>query len=141
MKKPTVLYPTVVKGIIHAKEMRCESIDGSEIWIKAPESGVITLRNFKPFVHTDGKTYFITHLQKKATYFSLLYKPFIFHHWVGQPPKQDANGNWIPGSEKGNLLLGGYWRTCGWRWQRPDARSNWTPWIWSWGRGPGGHLD
>lgn len=141
MKMPDFLYPTVVKGIIHATEMRCESIDGSEIWIKAPPGGIFTLKNFKPFVHTDGKTYFPSHLQKRATYFSLLYSPFIFHwgrFWHLQETHTDGAGltTWLPGTERGI-----YWRTPGIRWQVPDARSNLKPWIWSNGRFLGGHLD
>lgn len=136
LKTPTVLYPTLVKGVIIAPEIRCESIDGSELWL--PSSyGEMWFQNARPFVHSDGKTYAISHLQKKATYFSLLYDPFIYHwgkFWHLQEQRQD--GSWIPGTERGI-----YWRTPGWRWQKPDANSNGTPWIFSGGRIPGMHLD
>jgi hypothetical protein len=137
--RPTILYPTLVRGIIKSPLIRCESLTGPELMLprdQFPDE----FRNYGPF-EKDGHTYFVCHLQKAATYFSLLYSPFIFHHWVGQPQKQDANGTWIPGSERGNLWLGGYWRTPGFRWQKPDAVSDGTPWIFSGGRIPGTHLD
>ncbi len=137
MKRPTVLYPTIVKGVIHAKEIRCESIDGSELWIPGAPDGVLHLQNVKPFVHTDGKTYFITHLQKRAKYFYLRYDPFIIHQgYCIKPQKLDANGQPIPGTE-----IFPYWRSPGWRWQRPDEKSEGTPWIFSGGRILGLHLD
>lgn len=135
MNRPEVWYPTLIRGIVDGP-IRLEAIDGSEYWL-SPRTGIFT---FPPTV-IDNKTYCLTHLQKKAKYFSLLYSPFIYHHWVGQPQQQNPDGSWIEGSEKGNLWLGGYWRSPGWRWQRPDANSNWTPWIFSGGRIPGTHFD
>lgn len=150
-KRPTVMYPTLVRGIIHGP-VRCESIDGSEIYLP-PMSGTLKIKpfvlheamrptewNLLPIEENDsrfGKTFFVTHLQQKATYFSLRYSPFSYHFgkfWKLQTRKPD--GTRIPNSEQGI-----YWRTPGWRWQVPDARSEGTPWIWSWGRVPGGHLD
>jgi len=132
LKTPSVQYPTLVRGFIHGP-IRCESLDGSELWLP-PREGKITMEPFK----ADGKTFCVSHLQKRATFFSLLFKPFIYHQWIGKPQEQVA-GLWIPGSEKGNLLLGGYWRTPGWRWDSdPNLPS---PWVWSWGRAPGTHLD
>ena len=148
-KRPEFLYPTVVKGKI-VGPIRCESIDGSIIWLPAgthhimstgeylvSKDGIARLEDFKTFVHEDGKTYFITHLQKKASYFSLLYSPFIYHYgWFWRLPKENAYGGFVPNSEQGI-----YWRTCGWRWQLPDARSEGTTWIWSGGRIIGSHQD
>lgn len=139
MNRPTALYPTLVRGEIFSPLIRCESLTGPELLLprsEFPDKFV----NFKPF-QRNGHMYFICHLQKTATYFSLLYAPFIYHHWIGHPQKQDAKGDWIPGSEKGDLLCGGYWRTPGWRWQMPDKNSEGTPWIFSGGRIPGTHLD
>lgn len=137
--RPKVLYPVLKRGIIKAPLIRCESLEGPEIMLPRDEFPE-KLRGFGTFKYK-GKTYFICHLQKAATSFSLLYSPFIFHNWVGQPQKQDSKGNWIPGSEKGNLLKGGYWRSPGWRWQKPDAVSEGTPWILSGGRIFGTHFD
>lgn len=143
MLKPTVLYPTLVKGYMEAEAVRFESIDGSEMYIAPqdlmsqfallfyPRDNGIWFQNFKPF-ELGGKTWFVTHVQKKATYFSLQYDPWIYHwgkFWKLQEPGK-------PGSEKGI-----YWRTWGWRWQVPDDNSKGTPWIWSGGRFPGMHLD
>jgi hypothetical protein len=131
VKRPTVQYPTLVSGRIDGP-IRCQSLDGSELWLAA-RAGKLTIPPFEQ----DGKTWCVSHLQKKATFFSLRYDPFIFHwgkFWT--PQKQTAEGLWLPGSEQGI-----YWRTPGWRWQMPDAKSEGTPWIWSWGRAPGTHLD
>lgn len=131
MKRPTVLYPTLVCGYINGP-IRCQSIDGSELWLP-PATGRLAIAPFD----RDGKTWCVSHLQKRATFFSLKYDPFIFHwgrFWHLQ--EQDAEGLWKPGTEQGI-----YWRTPGWRWQKPDALSEGTPWIFSWGRVPGTHLD
>lgn len=130
-KRPEVLYPTLIRGIIDGP-IRCESLDGSELWLP-PRDGKL---HMPPFEH-EGKTYCVSHLQKKAKYFSLLYSPFIFHYgkfWHLQ--EQDDQGNWKPGTEEGI-----YFRSPGWRWQRPDQKSEGTPWIFSGGRVPGTHLD
>jgi hypothetical protein len=131
MKRPSVKYPTLLKGRINGP-IRCESLDGSELWLPKQDGNL----SIPPF-ERDGKTWCVSHIQKRATFFSLLYDPFIFHfgkYWHLQ--EQDAQGNSKPGTERGI-----YWRTPGWRWQIPDAHSEFTPWIWSWGRAPGGHLD
>jgi hypothetical protein len=131
MKRPGVSYPTLIKGRISGP-IRCESLDGSELWLPK-QDGILSIPPFE----RDGKTWCVSHIQKRATFFSLLYDPFIFHfgkYWHLQ--EQDERGNWKPGTERGI-----YWRTPGWRWQIPDAHSDLTPWIWSWGRAPGGHLD
>jgi hypothetical protein len=154
VKRPSVLYPTLKKGIIIANEVRCESIDGSELYLKpfdlpcqvfdldydADRIPRVRFENYPPF-EINGKTYFLTHLQYRARYFSLLYDPFIYHQGRmirPQEKKMDKDGvlQNVPGTE-----IFPYWRTCGWRWQLPDARSEGTPWEWSWGRVPGLHLD
>lgn len=157
MKHPSVIYPTLIRGYIKGP-IRCESIDGSELWLPST-SGRLKI---KPFVNdesfqstkpqrfyaniftpasVDNKTYFVTHLQKKATFFSLLYDPFIYHFgtfWKTQEYLQNPDGGW---GWKSNSERGIYWRTPGWRWQVPDEKSNGTTWIWSGGRVPGAHLD
>lgn len=135
LKRPTVLYPTLRSGYIDGP-IRCQSLDGSELWL--PErTGKLCIEPFEK----DGKTWCVSHLQKKAKSFSLLYDPFIYHwgkFWHLQETYVDASGAtiWKPGTERGI-----YWRTPGWRWQMPDAVSEGTPWIFSGGRIPGGHLD
>ena len=135
MKRPSVLYPTLVKGIIRGP-IRYESLDGSQMYGPEREGNL----RIPPF-EMDGKMWCVSHIQKKAKYFSLTFDPFIYHFgkfWHLQETFIDGNGVEIykPGTEQGI-----YFRTPGWRWQRPDQRSNWTPWIWSWGRVPGTHLD
>ena len=61
MKIPDVLYPTVVEARISGP-IRCESLDGKELYLP-PQEGII--RDLKPFVQ-DGVTYAVTHLQKKS---------------------------------------------------------------------------
>lgn len=131
MKRPTVQYPTLTTGYIDGP-IRCETVDGGELWLPS-QSGKLVIKPFEQ----DGKTWFVSHLQKKAKFFTLLYDPFIYHFgtfWKLQ--QQDAEGTWKPGTEQGI-----YWRTPGWRWQRPDAVSEMTPWVFSWGRFIGTHLD
>lgn len=129
--KPTVAYPTLVRGIISGP-IRCESADGTEIWLQ-PRKGPFRLEPFR----LGGKVFCVSHLQKKSSYFSLLFDPFIYHQGVfWHLQEQDIEGTWQPGTEKGI-----YWRTPGWRWQLPDKNSNGTNWILSGGRIPGAHLD
>lgn len=135
MKRPECLYPTLINGRIDGP-IRCQSIDGSEMWLPA-QSGKITM---PPFEH-GGKMWCVSHLQKKAKFFSLLYDPFIYHFgsfWKLQEYSENPDGgsSWKPGTEQGI-----YWRTWGWRWQLPDEKSGGTPWIFSWGRMIGMHLD
>ena len=124
----SILYPTLIRGIIDGP-IRCESLDGSELWLP-PKEGILKIPPFSQ----NGKTWSVTHLQKKASYFSLLFSPFIYHwgrFWHLQ--EQDAQGNWFPGTERGL-----YWRTPGWRWDSdPNLGS---PWVFSKGY-VGGHLD
>jgi len=129
--RPKILYPTLIKGIISGP-IRCESIDGTELWLPR-RNGILRM---EPFT-ADGKMFCVSHIQKKSKFFQLLYDPFIFHSgafWHLQ--EQDPDGSWKAGTERGI-----YWRTPGWRWQIPDAVSDWTPWIFSGGRFFGGHLD
>lgn len=133
--RPKILYPTLVRGYIDGP-IRCESIDGSELWLP-PATGRLRI---EPFLK-DGKVWCVTHIQLKAKYFSLLYDPFIYHQGYrikAQEFSQNPDGGW---STKAGTEIFPYWRTCGWRWQKPDEKSKGTPWIWSWGRGPGLHLD
>lgn len=143
---PKATYPTLVTGFINGP-VRIENIEGEQRYLtpgtlpyESRQGNVFKYVNVAPF-RLDGKIWFVTHIQNKATYFSLTYDPFIYHFgkfWRLQQKYKDANGveMWKPGSEQGI-----YFRTPGWRWQIPDKRSNYTTWIWSWGRVPGTHLD
>lgn len=147
-KRPTVLYPTVILGVIEGP-IRLESIDGTELFLPPGtdvNGGFLSgrvfpdklshIRNGGPLKIND-KMYGVSHIQRRSPYFSLVYDPFIYHFgkfFVTQ--KEDENGKGIPGTEKGI-----YFRTPGWRWQVPDEKSNGTPWIFSGGRIPGSHLD
>jgi len=138
-KRPTVLYPTIVQGTIRGPFIRCESLTGPELLLPRADFPN-EFRNFGPFQKGEH-TYFVCHLQKAAYAFSLRYNPFIYHWCHGWKPQEftrnpDGTITWKPGTEK---LL--YWRTPGWRWQMPDAVSDWTPWIFSGGRIIGTHLD
>jgi hypothetical protein len=135
MNGPNVLYPTLVKGRIDGP-IRCESVDGSELWL--PNYGDCEL-HIEPF-EKNGKMWCVSHLQKKAKYFSLRFDPFIYHwgkFWHRQEFTEEPDGviHWKPGTERGI-----YWRTPGWRWNIPDKNSDMTPWIFSKGFF-GGHLD
>lgn len=107
MKYPEVDYPTVVAGYIEGP-LRWESLDGDELWFGYSYG---RMSNITP-LDFDGKTWGITHLQKKSRWGWLLMRPFCFHAWYfSKLQKQDVHGNWIPGTEKG-----WYVRTPGWRW-------------------------
>lgn len=130
--RPSVLYPTLIKGYIDGPIL-CKSLDDSELWL-LPKSGKLYIPPFEQ----DGKTWFVSHIQRRAKSFSLLYDPFIFHRnfKTFKLQKEDENGKGIGGTE-----IVSYFRSPGWRWQFPDEKSQGTPWIWSWGRVLGSHLD
>jgi hypothetical protein len=135
MKKPTVEYATLINSEISGP-IRCESLDGTEIWLP-PQSGKITILPFQQ----NGKWFGVSHIQKKSKHFRLNFHPFSYHFgefWKLQEYETLSDGStyWKPGTEKGI-----YFRLPGWRWQLPDAVSDWTPWVWTWGRAPGMHLD
>ncbi len=125
---PTVLMPTLVKGYCEGP-IRCESLDGSEMWLD-PKPGIIILPPFQ----SGGKTWCVSHIQKKSHSFTLEFSPFSYHwgrFWHLQ--EQDQQGTWLPGTEKGI-----YWRTPGWRWDSDPALK--APWVFSKGYA-GSHLD
>jgi len=131
LQRPDVKYPTLIRGYIDGP-IRCESADGTEMWLP-PQTGKLYI---PPFL-VEGKPFGVSHIQRRAKYFNLLYDPYIYHwgrFWRLQ--EEDETGKGKPGTEQGI-----YWRTPGWRWQVPDENSEGTNWIWSWGRAPGAHLD
>jgi len=135
LPRPKVDYATLVKSEISGP-IRCESLDGTEIWLP-PRMGKLTIQPFQQ----DGKWFGVSHLQKKSRHFRLTFSPFSYHfgeffHLQEFATDPDGVVHWKPGTEKGL-----YFRLPGWRWQLPDAVSEGTPWVWTWGRGPGGHLD
>lgn len=125
-KRPSKLYPTVVRGVIHGP-IRLENLKGESRYLK---SAIHYLDNVEPYF-LDGALWAVTHLQYKAKYFHLVMNPWIIHH--GSFSKLQEPGK--PGTE-----WGWYWRTWGWRWQKPDDNSQGTPWIWTKGYF-GRHLD
>jgi len=128
VKKPTSLYPAVLYGIISGP-IRCESLDGSELWLP-PRTGVLHIEPFE----RDGKTYGVSHMQKASTFGYLIMRPFIIHVWhFFKLQAKDDNGGWMPGTERGF-----YGRTFGWRWD--VAGTNGEHWIFSKGF-LGGHWD
>jgi hypothetical protein len=128
MKRPTCLYPTLARGIISGP-IRCESLDGSEIWLP-PANGILRIEPF----NKDGKTYAVSHMQKASSSGYLLMSPFIFHAWhFWKHQAKDSAGGWLPGTEQGI-----YTRSPGWRWD--VAGTNGEHWIFSKGF-LGGHWD
>jgi len=107
---PTVSYPTIIEGVVDGP-MRCESLDGSEMYIGG-DNEVHVLKNFGPF-EKDGKTWAVTHLQKKSKKGWLKTSPDGYHCWnFWQLQKQDNNGNWISGTERGIYFR----KPFSWRW-------------------------
>jgi hypothetical protein len=120
---PKVNYPTVIRGYVEGP-LRLESLDGTEMYLE-PQG---ELRNFQPVV-IDGKTWAVTHLQKKSKRGWLLMSPYIYHWWNFSELQIPGK----PGSEKGI-----YWRTPGWRWDNDPHMAR--PWVFSKGYF-GWHLD
>lgn len=114
---PSVLYPTIVSGKIWGEKIRCESLDGSEL-IKDIPGGSIEFQNAGPH-EENGKLWGITHLQKYSPKGWLKVDPDCFHWWYfWRLQQQDANGNWIPGTEKGIYFRKSrvLFQTSCWRW-------------------------
>lgn len=133
MKFPETDYPTLVEGRIEG-QIRCEALDGSDLYLPE-QTGII--RDLKPF-EKDGKTYAITHLQKKSKKGFLIMEPFIIHTyywWHLQEFTQNPDGGWSwkPGTERGV-----YARTPGWRFDTDKKLVR--PWVFSKGYA-GGHWD
>lgn len=96
---PTELAPRIIAGEIHGP-VRLESLDGKEMYWPEMPSGITSFEGVGPF-EQDGKTWFVTHLQKKSKKGWLKTSPDCYHWWYTiRPQAQDKDGNWIPGTEK-----------------------------------------
>ncbi len=143
IKYPDVKYPTIVSGKIWGAKIRYESLDGTEMYKEIP-GGVIDLNNAEPFLE-GGKYWGITHLQKYSHKGWLKADPDCYHWWYfWKLQKQDANGNWMPGTESGiyirkSRVLLKY--NC-WRWDVAGTLIDGVLRNWIWGGGYlGGHWD
>lgn len=136
---PTVLMPTVIKGYIQGP-VRCESMDGGEMYIedgKLPSEGH-QLIEYTPFDYL-GKTWAVSNIQKKSPYGWLKFDPAGYCWWkMLRLQKQDANGNWIPGTE-----FGWYYREpWKWRFDFPGTKIDGILRHWIWTKGyAGAHYD
>ncbi len=142
MKTPTVLYPTIIEGVVSGNILRLESLDGSELLLSSKSVDVIKgvshdgeawqLSNAGPFVFF-GKTWGISHIQKWSHWGWLKVNPDCFHRWwFWRTQQQDARGHWLPGTERGFYFR----KPFSWRWQIDEKQ----PWIWTKGY-LGGHWD
>ena len=124
--------PTLEWGIIRGP-IRMEALDGSEFYLPEEEGPL-----YIPPVERGGKMFCVTHLQKKATYFSLRFSPFIYHwgnFWKLQ--EQNEQGQWVGGTEKGIYI-----RSPGWRFDFPGTVINGVREHWIFSKGFfGSHLD
>lgn len=144
---PTVLYPTILEGIVMAEKLRVESLDGSELYITPAMcafgwNGIgydqggraFILKNTPPFPY-QGKTWGVSHQQKWSKYGWLRTFPDCYHRWwFWRLQQTDAQGNWLPGTEEGLYLR----KPFSWRWD--VAGTNGKHWIWTNGF-LGGHWD
>lgn len=125
---PTVDYPTIMEGKIYGEKIRYECLDGSELVCKHPDE-VTIFKNFKPF-EKYGKMWGLTHLQKYSKWGWLKVSPDCYHWWwFWKLQKQDSNGNWIPGTERGIYFR----KPFSWRWDVAGTVIGGVlrHWIWS----------
>lgn len=135
---PTELYPTILEGFIEGETIRFESLEGPEIFLDLNGlykqqlikqaliwNGGFQLQNLKPFVYSEnGKTYAVTHLQKQSQRGYLKVSPDCYHRWWWLRKQQkDAQGNWLPGTERGLYFR----KPFSWRWQNDKSK----PWEWT----------
>lgn len=134
-KYPTVDYPTIDSGVIHGP-IRCESLDGSEMYLE--EDDVTVLNDFKPFV-LNGKTWGVSHLQKRSKRGWLKVSPSCYHWWwFWKLQEKDSNGQWISGSERGIYFR----QPFSWRWDVAGTVIDGILRHWIWTKGYlGGHWD
>jgi hypothetical protein len=126
---------TVLNGFVSGGQLRCESFDGGEIWIDPVSyfnfvgfdksfgtigfrdssfKDGIWLKNFKPFIWSDGKTYSVSPIQKKSLKGFLKCSPDAYFWW-GMKKLQDSHTEiqygkevvvWEEGTEKGLYFRG-----------------------------------
>lgn len=120
MTYPKVDYPTCLFGFMQGP-IRVESLDSSEMFVNSKFQVFI---NQKP-INWYGRTYAITHLQKKSHFGFLVMWPFCLHLWFFiQKQKICAHGGWVPNSE-----FGKYFRFGRWRWDVAGTNGkHWIPW-------------
>lgn len=154
---PTVYYPTIIDGFISGNSVRCESLDGGEMFLtgdlvsQIKPAGAnfnvglihfgdcgIELTNFGPFVY-NGKTWGVTHLQKQSKKGFLDVGPDCYHKWTWwKLQEKDKDGNWISGSERGIY----YRKPLSWRWDVVGTPIDGVLQHWIWTKGYlGGHWD
>lgn len=155
---PTAVGPVILEGRIQGQEVRCESGDGSELFLTVDmlqsviesdgsplASGKIhfgdcniDLHNFCPFEYK-GKIWGVTHLQKQSKSGFLKTFPDCYHQWTWwKLQQQDSNGNWIPDSERGIY----YRKPLSWRWDVAGTLIDGKLEHWIWTKGYlGGHWD
>lgn len=135
---PTVEYPTIVEGVVEGQFLRLESLDGSERFINRPyveyrEDGALSilqgvfhdgtkwkLSHAGPFIF-EGKTWGVSHLQKKSRYGWLKVSPDCYHRWYFWAGQEEG----VPGTERGIYFR----KPFSWRWD--VAGTNGQHWIWT----------
>lgn len=130
---PTAIMPTVISGYVSG-QIRCENMDGEEMYL----DGGCTLTEWAPF-ERGGKTWAVSNIQKKSPYGWLKFDPAGYCWWkMLRLQKQDANGNWIPGTE-----FGWYYRKpFQWRWDVPGTMLDGSLRHFVWTKGYAGcHFD
>lgn len=146
---PKTDYPTIKRGVVHAKRLRLESLDGSEMYLDGGKDsmpdgvlwrdvGKFLLDEVRPF-EKFGQTWGVSHMQKYSTYGWLFAEPNAYHHWLfWRPQQKDANGGWLPGSERGLYFR----RPFSWRWDVAGTKidGELKHWIYSGGI-ISGHWD
>lgn len=149
---PTVDYPTILEGRVYGDRLRIESLSREATFLLPTDIAQITgvehngdcfiLTNAGPFIidfRGETKTWGISHQQKFSRYGYLRVSPSCYHRWAFiRRQKQDAAGNWIPGTE-----VGIYFRMpFSWRWDVAGTLVNGVLRHWIWTKGfLGGHWD
>lgn len=112
--------PTCLIGFNLSRTWRLESLDMTEK--KGQDSYLII--DEEPW-EEDGKTWFVSNLQKYSKFGFIIQWPLCFHFWIMRKQQQQReDGYWIPETEHGWYFRIGIWRfdvpgTNGKHWMGP----------------------
>lgn len=121
-------YPTCLIGYIHGMT-RYETIGEIDFYdVDFPSNGQFLFLK-KPF-SWGGRTFAVTHLQKRSRFGFLIFWPFLicfWFQWRFQKKDFNFNADWIPGTEVGTYpRLGARWQAKDGTYEFPSIYPPWN---------------